>query len=111
MRSELDRNLPLIADWKLTDLPMLTTIGSRLALSYRSRPGVLLTSEQREALIPGLLASFLTIRLLDSGWMISYAEESGLELSKAEKIVRPHALIDSIMTRDITEEVFLRLVA
>lgn len=111
MRSELDRNSRLIADWKLTDLPTLTTVASGLALSYRTRPGLLLTPEQRKALIPGLLVSFLTIRLLDSGWTISYGEESGLELSSAERTLRPHALISSIMKRDITEEVFLHLVA
>jgi hypothetical protein len=66
MQEELNRNATLISTWTLADLPDLLRSKRAMAGAYHLDPRFALARTQREALIPHLLTSFLTIELVKS---------------------------------------------
>jgi hypothetical protein len=91
-------------------LPDLVLNIRTLAAAYRADPRYLFTLQQREALVPGLLASFLTVELERNGWRIVYAFPSGLTLERGGRRLSPQQIVTSLRMGKMSREAFLELI-
>ena len=92
-------------------MPELIARRKEIAGAYLPNPGLLLTSDQREALMPGLFMSFLTVQLVAAGWVPSHSEREGLILLRHDKRVNPSDAVHTLLTGELSHEAFRRLIA
>jgi hypothetical protein len=109
MREELDRNAGLLEAKTVADIPHLLANAKTLAVKFEPDPRYLLANQQREALIPDLLISFLTVQLVDTGWHPSYSAESGLTLHSDTRVINPFELIHGLAEKTIDHHAFISL--
>lgn len=110
MREEVDRNAEVFAGRSLADLPDLVLNIPTLAASYRADPRYLFTSQQRKALVPGLLASFLAVELEREGWRPTYTIPPGLTLERCGRSLSPQQIVTSLQMGKMSREAFRELV-
>jgi hypothetical protein len=99
MREDVARNADILKGKSIADIPNLLRASSLLAARYRSDPRRLLEPRQRQILIPQLLASFLTVELVNRGWSVGYTVEEGLSLTLGKYRFSPQAIIRSLARR------------
>ena len=106
MKGDIERNEHLLAGKTLEDVPRMAHDISTLALSYVEDDRYLFATSQREELIPQLLASFMTLQLLERGWTVhSWVGEVVLE--KGGKKLNSVTVIDRLKNGEMTESEFL----
>jgi len=109
MLEEVERNATALEGRSLADLPELVRNIPLLAEAYRPRPGYLLGLAQRKALVPGLLAAFLTVELQRRGWRANYTIPPGLIMERDGRTVCPYAVVASLGKGEISSEAFMEL--
>jgi hypothetical protein len=110
MKKELARNEALVKTWALADIPSLVEKRTQIARSYTPDRRFLLATSQREALVPGLFVSFLTVQLLDCGWLPFKPEVGVVMLMHGEKTIQPAQVIDDLITGKLDSDEFFRLI-
>ncbi len=110
MQKELDRNAELVSSWTLMGLPDLVGKKKELAYAYIPDYRILLASDQRESLVPGLLISFLTVTLSRAGWFASYSQEDGVTLALGQRRISPSSVIHDLLDGNLDREAFLQII-
>ena len=109
MHEEVERNRVALQARSVADLPDLVREIPSLAANYHAHPGYLLAPVQRKALVPWLLAAFLTVELERAGWKIGYTVAPGLTLERDGRTVYPHQVVSALRTEKMSREEFFHL--
>ncbi len=111
MREEVERNATLLEGRSVADLPDLIREIPKLAVAYHADSRHLLAPGQRAALVPWLLASFLTLELERSGWSVDHTIPPGLIVQRNGRTLCPQQVVKQLRKGEMSREEYLKLVS